>query len=120
MSRASLEVVGAGSFTEAAILQVAPWADARAMRRRLIRGVGALADVRRQGERPATEGGFAPHISAAYYPPALVAHDVAGALEPLRHQGGRAFEIDAVSLVSVRFRTPTTFDWDVVERFVLG
>jgi 2'-5' RNA ligase len=114
---APVEVVGAGSFHDAAI-QIAPWSGLREIERRLLDGVPALAPGRSLAERPAAEGGFAPHVSVAYYEEPIPADDIARALKPFRRMTGPRFVVDTVSLVSIP--PPVhAFTWDVVARFRL-
>jgi 2'-5' RNA ligase len=115
---APVEVVGAGSFDDAAILQIAPWGGLREIQRRLLDGVPALAPGRSLAERPAAEGGFAPHVSVAYYEEPIPAAEIARALKPFRRMTGPRFVVDTVALVSIP--PPVhAFTWDVVARFRL-
>ena len=116
---ASVKIVGAGSFDDAAILQVAPWDSLRAIQRGLLAHVPALSPRQGEAEPPAAEGGFAPHISVAYYEQPIRSGDVARALQPFRRMEGPVFVVDAISLVSVPPPVEPYFRWDIVARFPL-
>ena len=116
---ASVKIVGAGSFDDTAILQVAPWDSLRAIQQPLLAHVPALSPSWAEAERRAAEGGFAPHISVAYYEQPIPSSDIARALQPFRRMDGPVFVIDAISLVSVPPPVEPFFTWDIIARFPL-
>jgi 2'-5' RNA ligase len=113
-------VSGVGSFADAAFFQVEPWEPFQAIRRKLwdacptLRGRGPSADL------PAMEGGFAPHISIAYYNDTAPTTAIAECLAQFRELRLPAFEAPALSLVGVRHPIRAYFQWEVLERFAFG
>ncbi len=112
-------VCGAGSFADAAILEIEPWNELRALFDRLHEGVSALAPLREGLDLSASEGGFAPHISLAYYTAQVPAGPIAEALEPFQGADGPAVRVGEVNLVSVPPPNTTGFKWDLLARFAL-
>jgi 2'-5' RNA ligase len=113
-----LGIVGAGSFDDAAVLWLDPWEPVAAIRDRLLDGVSALAPARGDRARPPEEGGFAPHISIAYYDRAVDTGPIADALDAVE-LGSVRFTIDALELVSVPPPAGARIAWDVLATFPL-
>lgn len=112
-------VSGVGSFADAAFFQVEPWEPLRELRRKLWRACPAL----RRGPSaavPALEGGFAPHISIAYYTDDVPSAAIAERLARFRGLTLPPFAVTAISLVGVGQPTRAYFQWEVVARFALG
>jgi 2'-5' RNA ligase len=116
-----VRIAGAGSFAEAAVLWIEPWAPLEALRDRLLDGVSLLERARAERAMPAADGGFAPHVSLAYYDGAVPAAPIAAALEGVGSLPVRPFELGAVQLVSVGPPSGAQLPaWDVVATFALN
>jgi 2'-5' RNA ligase len=119
-NRFSIRIAGAASFPTAAILRVEPWGELSTIHRRVIDGVDELRPLRRLADRPAIDGGYAPHVTIAYYEDEVATADVRRVLAPFASIEGPTIDIVAVSLVSVRPPDEAWFTWDVIERFHLS
>jgi 2'-5' RNA ligase len=113
-----LTIVGAGSFAEAAVLWLDPWEPLSGIRDTLFEGVSTLAPARPERTRSPEEGGFAPHISIAYYDGAVDTRPIADAFEAIELSG--RFTIDAIRLVSVPRPIGAQVHWNVLGTFPLG
>jgi 2'-5' RNA ligase len=115
--RCSTAVVGAGSFPTAAVLRIAPWDGLRRIRGAVVQGVDALTEQRRHVA--AEDGGYAPHVTVAYYEEAVPIGRIAEALEPFRTIDPIAIDVRDVCLASVRPPQGASFAWDVIDRLDL-
>jgi 2'-5' RNA ligase len=113
-----LAIIGAGSFADAAVLWLDPWEPLGAIRDRLLDGVSALAPAREDRDRPAEVGGFAPHVSIAYYDRNVPTGPIADALDAVQ-PGIERFTVDAIDLVSVPPPVGAQVTWDLLATFPL-
>lgn len=113
-------VTGVGSFADAAFFQVEPWEPFREMRRHLWAACPLLRDHGPSADVPAREGGFAAHVSIAYYTDAAPTSDLAQRLARFRGLTLPPIDVSALSLVAVRPPTHRYFQWDVLQHVPLG
>lgn len=120
LSAVEVEVTGVCSFPDAVVAQVTPFEPVRKWRRTIRQAVPELAADGGDPDRPASEGGMAPHITLSYYDRELPTGEVADRLRQSRVVEPIAVRIRELSLMSVRRPTGTYFTWDVIKRFPLG
>ncbi len=119
-SPVEVSIAGAGSFAEAAVLWVEPWEALAAIRDLLLDGVSLLEPARADRSLPAEEGGFAPHVSIAYYVERIPTGPIAAALDLVGTFSDPPFSLDALQLISVGPPSGAQLDWEVMATFPLG